>query len=157
MCVRDLISEDKIMRFRSEGGSWEEATTAYLVAVANAARLYPPLHLLEVWFRNRVHYAIGHIVQDPAWITAASRDPSAFADSHLKGIVREQGAEKRREAQKIIDGEEVEPKDFTYRNTLSGFQAQVRNALERSVKTAKTQSRVVREGDLLANLELAFG
>jgi hypothetical protein len=53
-------------------------------------------------------------------------------------------------------GKEIESRDFTYRNTLTGLQRQIQNAHNRAKITANRQKRQIQEGDVLANLEFGF-
>ena len=57
------ISEPRLSKYKKEGELEE-----YVEIILKNQKIYPALHIMEVIFRNKVHAAVGEILQTKNWL-----------------------------------------------------------------------------------------
>ena len=101
----------------------------YIYNLLENQKLYPPLHILEVVFRNRTHRSIGNLFNNNEWLLSYVNEK----DSNL-----------------ILKLKKIGPK------SIEEFNKNIYRALKASKETAIIQKRPLIEGDLISNLTFGF-
>lgn len=127
----NLLSHERLISYQNIKNKVkpEFILDTYLELLIKNKELYAPLHILEIILRNKIHRSVAEILKIPDWLTNCSN----LAQSEIK-----------------------EKFCYVSEKTINEFYNQIKLCRQISEQTAKSQNRLVIEGDLIANLSFGF-
>lgn len=128
--IMECLSHERLYSYKSSSQDQNpEIIDNYIYNLLENQKIYAPLHILEVIFRNKTHHSIGKIFNNKEWLLSYVYEKDLNLNLKFKKI----GAK-----------------------SLEEFNKNVFRALKASKDTALTQKRSIIEGDLISNLTFGF-
>ncbi|MES2614523.1 MAG: hypothetical protein V4591_03810 [Bdellovibrionota bacterium] len=128
--VIESLSRERLHSYKQNSEDTDhEILGHYLYNLLENQKLYPPLHILEIIFRNKTHCSIGELLNNKEWLLSYVYEKDPNLNLELK---------------------KIGPK------SIEEFNKNISRALKASKETAFLQKRNVIEGDLISNLTFGF-